>query len=220
MKLISANVYEENGVIFTLSDFKKSIYGEKIIQKNKNVYREWNPKRSKIAAALFRKLKKLNIKEDSKILYLGCASGTTLSHISDIAKKGIIFALDKSEKEMRIMHLKLKNRNNIAPILDDANNTENYKKQLNRIKVDFIIQDVASPNQTEILIQNAKEFLNKDGELYFSLKTKSISQIKEQKEILEDAKKQLTKENFEILKSVNLRKYEDNHWLLHLRKNF
>ena len=87
MKLISTNVFSENDKIYTLTDHKKSIYGEKVIKKDNKFYREWNPFRSKLAAALMRKLKKLNINKDSNILYLGCASGTTVSHISDIIKR-------------------------------------------------------------------------------------------------------------------------------------
>ena len=219
MQLISENVFTDNNKIYTLSDYKKSVYGEKVIVKNNKFYREWNPFRSKIAAALMRKLNKLNINENSTILYLGCASGTTVSHISDIAKKGLIFALDISQKEMNLLYLKLKNRNNIAPILADANNPQNYSKNMNNQKVDIIIQDLATPKQIDILLKNSDLYLKDGGEIYFSLKIKSISQIKKQTDILEEVKTKLNKK-FKILKSVNLRKYEDNHWLLYLKKDF
>ena len=219
MKLISTNIFSENEKIYTLSNSSKSIYGEKVIEIDNKFYREWNPFRSKISAALMRKLKTLNIKEDSKVLYLGCASGTTVSHISDIVKNGIIFALDLSRKEVSLLYLKLKKRNNIAPIWANANNPDKYSENISNLKMDFIIQDIASPNQISILIKNANKYLNKKGEVYLSLKTKSISQKEEPIKILENAKEEL-KQHFTIIKSVNLRKYEDNHWLLHLRKDF
>lgn len=219
MKLISTNIFSENNKLYTLTNDKKSIYGEKIIKKDNQFYREWNPFRSKIAAALMRKLKKLNIKENSNILYLGCASGTTVSHISDIIKKGIIFAVDISQKEMMLLYLKLKKRNNIAPILANASKPEIYYNNISNVKIDFIIQDIASINQIEILIKNAEKYLVKNGEIYLSLKTKSISQNIEPTEILESAKSEL-KKHFTLLKSINLRKYENNHWLLHLKKDF
>lgn len=219
MKLISTNVFSENDKIYTLTNDKKSIYGEKVIKKDNQFYREWNPFRSKIAAALMRKLKKLNIKENSNILYLGCASGTTVSHISDIIKKGIVFAVDISQKEMMLLYLKLKKRDNVAPILANASKPEIYYDNISNVKIDFIIQDIAIINQIEILIKNADKYLVKNGEIYLSLKTKSISQNIEPTEILESAKLEL-KKHFTLLKSINLRKYEDNHWLLHLKKDF
>jgi rRNA 2'-O-methyltransferase fibrillarin len=47
-------------------------------------YRVWNPFRSKIAAAIVGGVDNLYIKPGSKVLYLGAASGTTVSHVSDI----------------------------------------------------------------------------------------------------------------------------------------
>ncbi|MFW6026388.1 MAG: fibrillarin-like rRNA/tRNA 2'-O-methyltransferase [Candidatus Woesearchaeota archaeon] len=219
MQLISENLFTEKNKLYTLSDNKKSIYGEKIIIKNNKFYREWNPFRSKIAAALMRKLNKLNITENSKILYLGCASGTTVSHISDIAKKGLIFAVDISQKEMSLLYLKLKNRNNVAPILADANLPQTYLKNMNYLKVDVIIQDLATPKQLDILFKNSDLYLKNGGEIYFSIKIKSITQFKKQTDVLEEIKLKLNKK-YKLLKSVNLRKYEDNHWLIHLKKDF
>ena len=218
MRLISENLYSENNNFYTLTDYKRSIYGEKVIVRNNKFYREWSPFRSKIAAALTRKLDKLNITENSTILYLGCASGTTLSHISDITKKGLIFAVDISQKEMSLLYLKLKNRNNIAPILADANNPDSYLKNFYNQKVDLIIQDLATPKQINILIKNSDLYLKEGGEIYFSVKIKSISRTKKQTDVLEEVKTKLNKK-FKILKTVNLRKYEDNHWLIHLKKD-
>ncbi len=47
-------------------------------------YRVWNPFRSKLAAAILGGVDKIHIKPGSKVLYLGAASGTTVSHVSDI----------------------------------------------------------------------------------------------------------------------------------------
>ena len=50
----------------------------------KTEYRVWNPFRSKLAAAILGGIDKIHIKPGSKVLYLGAASGTTVSHVSDI----------------------------------------------------------------------------------------------------------------------------------------
>ena len=44
----------------------------------------WNPFRSKLAAAILGGVDKIHIKPGSKVLYLGAASGTTVSHVADI----------------------------------------------------------------------------------------------------------------------------------------
>ena len=44
----------------------------------------WNPFRSKLAAAILGGVDKIHMKPGSKVLYLGAASGTTVSHVSDI----------------------------------------------------------------------------------------------------------------------------------------
>ena len=44
----------------------------------------WKPFRSKLAAAILGGVDKIHIKPGSKVLYLGPASGTTVSHVTDI----------------------------------------------------------------------------------------------------------------------------------------
>lgn len=58
----------------------------------------WNPFRSKLAAAILGGIDQIHIVPGSKVLYLGAASGTTVSHVSDVVgpvsaimlKKGLI----------------------------------------------------------------------------------------------------------------------------------
>jgi fibrillarin-like rRNA methylase len=47
-------------------------------------YRVWNPFRSKLAAAIVGGIENLWIAPGNKVLYLGAASGTSVSHVSDI----------------------------------------------------------------------------------------------------------------------------------------
>ena len=47
-------------------------------------YRVWNPFRSKLAAAILGGIDKIHMPPGSKVLYLGAASGTTVSHVSDV----------------------------------------------------------------------------------------------------------------------------------------
>lgn len=52
----------------------------------------WNPFRSKLAAAILGGIDQIHMKPGSKVLYLGAASGTTVSHVSDIV--GPVSVLD------------------------------------------------------------------------------------------------------------------------------
>ena len=66
-----------------------SVYGEKRISVdaedgNKVEYRVWNPFRSKLAAGVLGGLDDIFIKPGAKVLYLGAASGTSVSHVADI----------------------------------------------------------------------------------------------------------------------------------------
>lgn len=74
----------------------ESVYGEKRISvensastnedgtpnTTKTEYRVWNPFRSKLAAAVLGGLDDIFIKPGAKVLYLGAASGTSVSHVA------------------------------------------------------------------------------------------------------------------------------------------
>ena len=68
----------------------ESVYGEKRIsiesgvEGTKTEYRVWNPFRSKLAAGVLGGLDDIFIKPGGKVLYLGAASGTSVSHVADI----------------------------------------------------------------------------------------------------------------------------------------
>jgi rRNA 2'-O-methyltransferase fibrillarin len=68
----------------------ESVYGEKRIAiegteaDTKVEYRVWNPFRSKLAAGVLNGLDEVYIAPGKKVLYLGAASGTSVSHVADI----------------------------------------------------------------------------------------------------------------------------------------
>src|SRR3989338_7177595 len=84
--------------IFELEKDKKILF----FTKNNQKFRLWEPKTSKLAAALHKGMKDTYLKEADKILYLGASTGTTVSHLSDIVgNKGIIFAVEISPTTCR-----------------------------------------------------------------------------------------------------------------------
>lgn len=54
-------------------------------------YRVWNAFRSKLAACILNGIENIYIKPGAKVLYLGAANGTTVSHVSDIVGEVIPF---------------------------------------------------------------------------------------------------------------------------------
>lgn len=67
----------------------KAVYGEKLIKVDgaegvKTEYRVWNPFRSKLAAAVLGGVENIYMVPGAKVLYLGAASGTSVSHVSDL----------------------------------------------------------------------------------------------------------------------------------------
>ncbi|KAL8168349.1 hypothetical protein V2J09_009848 [Rumex salicifolius] len=61
-------------------------------------YREWNPLRSKLAAAILTGLSNIPVKPGSRVLYMGDVCGTTVSHLSDlVGPDGLVYALGLSD---------------------------------------------------------------------------------------------------------------------------
>jgi fibrillarin-like pre-rRNA processing protein len=194
----------------------KKVYGEKIIVENNIEYREWNPFRSKYCAGIKNGLIKNIFFDGATVLYLGSAEGTTVSHVSDIVgKNGAIFCVDLSEIAMNKLTKLAEDRENIYPILSDAQIVENYEEYLEE-KVDTLFQDISQRNQAEIFCKNA-QFLKKGTYGCLSLKTKSISQSKNKKDILIDEKKILEKE-FIIEQIISIEPYEKEHYLILVKK--
>ncbi|MDP8003838.1 MAG: fibrillarin-like rRNA/tRNA 2'-O-methyltransferase, partial [Caldisphaera sp.] len=128
------------------------VYGERLYQYNGVEYREWNAYRSKLAAALLKGMEELPVKEGNKLLYLGIASGTTASHISDILGfNGKIFGVEFSPRVIRDLLLIVTDRKNIYPMLVDARFPERYRHMVET--VDGLYADVAQPEQAAIVVR-------------------------------------------------------------------
>ncbi len=219
MKELFEGIFSDGKRIYTKNLLHgKKVYGEKLLNENGIEYREWNPFRSKYGAAIKKGLEKSIFSKGVSILYLGSAEGTTVSHVSDIlGEEGTIFCVDISEIAMKKLALLAEQRENLFPVLSDAQKTENYFETIKEVcgQVDALFQDISQRNQAEIFLANA-QVLKKKGLGVLSLKTKSISQ-KNKKEILADEKKKLEKV-FEIIQIVSLEPFEKEHYLILVKK--
>ncbi|MEW6222576.1 MAG: fibrillarin-like rRNA/tRNA 2'-O-methyltransferase [Candidatus Hadarchaeota archaeon] len=192
------------------------VYGEKLLDVDGQEYRLWDPYRSKLAAAVLKNIKEMPIKKGNSILYLGAASGTTASHVSDIiGDKGCLYCVEVSSRPMRDLLVVSGRRPNMMPILADARQASSYCSIVKN--VDVIYQDVAQPDQTEILLSNARAFLMEGGHAMLALKARSIDVTKEPREIFRDEMDKLEKE-MDILDAKTLDPYEKDHAMVVLQK--
>jgi fibrillarin-like pre-rRNA processing protein len=205
-------VFEHNGKIFTqnLPCCKGlKVYNEKLIYYNNKEFRSWSPYRSKIAAAILNGLKDLNLKPDSKILYLGAATGTTVSHLSDIVNRGVVYAVESSAIVLRKILELCKNRNNIMPILSDANHPDRYCTIVS--KVDLVYQDISQRNQSEIFIKNVSRYMNKNGKGIIMVKARSIDVSITPKKAYEFVANDLNNYGFKVINVLDISHYEKDH---------
>lgn len=194
------------------------VYDEKLIIDGEEEFRIWNPRRSKLAAALLNGLDGFNLENDSKVLYLGASTGTTVSHISDICDKGLIYAVEFSPVSMKKLVRLSNKRNNIAPILADATKPKYY---LNKVeKVDLVYCDVAQEKQSELFMDNMNLFLKEDGQGLITIKARSIDVVQKPKKIFKDEAKKIKENGYSILEKIKLEPYEKDHIAFLVEKSF
>ncbi len=208
VKQVMRNVYIVDGILATKSKYG-SHYGEKLI----DGFREWVPWRSKLAAMIL-KGHRIKFRGDERVLYLGAASGTTLSHLADIIDEGIIYAVEYAAKPFEKLLELVRERRNIIPLLFDASKPWKYSGIVE--KVDFIYQDIAQKNQIEILEENAKFFLRRGGEVLIMVKARSIDSTIEPQKVFDAVLKRMS-EKFELLKHDSLEPYHKDHIFIHAR---
>jgi fibrillarin-like pre-rRNA processing protein len=161
-------------------------------------------------------MKGVPILDRMRVLYLGAASGTTVSHVSDmIGQSGLAYCVEISSRPLRDLLLVCSKRKNMVPILADASKPREYCSLIEQ--VDMIYQDIAQPEQTEILLLNVRAFLKEGGYAMFAIKARSIDVTKEPREIFRDEMEKLEKE-LEILDAKILEPYEKDHAMILLRK--
>lgn len=194
-----------------------SVYGEELITEDVE-YRLWNPRRSKLAAAILNGLNNLNIENTSKVLYLGASTGTTVSHISDVAYDGKIYAVEFSPVTAKKLTRLSRQRPNIYPILGDATKPKEYMNIIE--KVDLVYCDVAQPTQSSLFMNNMNLFAKDNALGILMIKARSIDVIQKPKKIFKQEEKKLKEKGFKIIEKVKLEPYEKDHISFLVEKNF
>jgi len=217
------NVYkieDEPGAHFATKNLDPghSVYGERLFLEENTEYREWMHAKSKLAASMRRGIRLPELQEGAHVLYLGASSGTTVSHVSDmVGPSGMVFAVEFAPRMARDLMRLVERRENIIPIVADARNPQEYTHLVHG--VDFLFCDVAQPNQSELFLANAEAFLKSNGVGLIAIKTRSISQRENPKEVFRKQVSILENEGFQTLKTEDIHRFHRHHMVYFGRWN-
>ncbi len=203
-------VYKKGSQLLTINFAPGTlVYDEYVVKEKKTEFRQWNPRRSKLAAYLLNGGRKFPFTKDSKVLYLGAASGTTASHLSDIITDGMVYCVEFSQRSFRDLVLVCQTRKNMVPILEDAHFPERYKPLIG--KVDIVYQDISQRDQVLIFLKNLRACLTNNGYGMLMVKARSINVAAAPSSIFKIVKQELKAEGLKILEEINLGPYAKDH---------
>jgi len=173
-------------------------------------YRVWNPFRSKLAAGILGGIEDIYIKPGSKVLYLGAASGTSVSHVADIVgPEGTVFAVEFSHRSGRDLINMATHRTNVIPIIEDARHPLKYRMLVSM--VDCIFADVAQPDQARIVGLNAHLFLKVGGGVIVSIKANCIDSTAAPEAVFAREVTKLREERIKPKEQLTLEPFERDH---------
>lgn len=200
-----------------------AVYGEKRISvdapsttgdesgpSTKVEYRVWNPFRSKLAAGILGGLEDIFMRPGSKVLYLGAASGTSVSHVADIVgPTGTVYAVEFSHRSGRDLINMATHRTNVIPIVEDARHPLKYRMLVGM--VDCIFADVAQPDQARIVGLNAHLFLKVGGGVLVSVKANCIDSTAAPEAVFAREVVKLREERIKPKEQLTLEPFERDH---------
>ncbi|KAG9899046.1 Fibrillarin, partial [Aureobasidium melanogenum] len=173
-------------------------------------YRVWNPFRSKIAAGILGGLQDIYMKPGSKVLYLGSASGTSVSHVADIVgPTGTVYAVEFSHRSGRDLINMATHRTNVIPIVEDARHPLKYRMLVGM--VDCIFADVAQPDQARIVGLNAHLFLKVGGGVLVSIKANCIDSTAAPEAVFAREVQKMREERIKPKEQLTLEPFERDH---------
>lgn len=197
----------------------RNVYGERLIRMEGVEFRVWDAFRSKLAGAILKGLKTVPILPSGKVLYLGAASGTTPSHISDIVgENGHVYCVEFAQRSLReLVANVVAHRVNMSPFLADARMPQKYAMFIPG-KVDVIYCDIAQPEQARVLADNADMFLKINGWVMLAVKAQSIDVTKPPAEVYKMEAQVLRNRGFRVEQAVDLDPYDIAHAMIVAQK--
>ena len=204
-------VFTDRGRLYTESrDPGRRVYSERLVSAGGKEYREWNPSRSKLSAYLSAGGRSYPLRRDSKVLYLGAANGTTVSHVSDIARDGTVYSVEFSPRSFRDLVKMSETRSNVFPILADATRPDEYSFAVDR--VDIVYSDVAQKGQADILADNMDRYGARYGMVCIKARSEDVTASPEA--VFERSKKRLVERGLKVLDMRSLEPHEKDHVMI------
>ncbi|KAL8716667.1 MAG: hypothetical protein Q9225_006022 [Loekoesia sp. 1 TL-2023] len=179
----------------------------------KTEYRVWNPFRSKLAAGILGGLDEIFIRPGSKVLYLGAASGTSVSHVADIVgPTGTVYAVEFSHRSGRDLINMATHRTNVIPIIEDARHPLRYRMLVGM--VDVVFADVAQPDQARIVGLNCHLYLKVGGGVLVSVKANCIDSTAAPEAVFAREVGKMREERIKPLEQLTLEPFERDHCIV------
>lgn len=168
-------------------------------------WRYWDPNRSKLGAMLELEME-TGLSAGDSVLYLGAASGTTVSHVADFA--GPTYAVEFAPRPVRDLVDVAVDRNRLFPLLKDARRPETYA-QVVEADLDAIVQDVATRGQARVAVEN-RRFLGEEGVLVAAIKARSEDVTSEPAVVFDDVLAELG-EAYDVRTTKRLEPFHEDH---------
>ncbi|WP_423751313.1 fibrillarin-like rRNA/tRNA 2'-O-methyltransferase [Salinirarus marinus] len=168
-------------------------------------WRRWDPNRSKLGAMLELGME-TGLGGGESVLYLGAASGTTVSHVADVC--GPTYAVEFAPRPARDLLDVAEDRGNLFPLLKDARKPRTYAHVV-EAGLDVLVQDVATRGQARVAALN-RQFLADDGRLLAAIKARSEDVTAAPEDVFESVLDEL-REEFEIVETERLEPYHADH---------
>jgi fibrillarin-like pre-rRNA processing protein len=167
-------------------------------------WRAWDPSRSKLGAMLELEME-TGLAGGETVLYLGAASGTTVSHVADFA--GPTYAVEFAPRPARDLLPVAEARETLFPLLKDARRPETYAHVVE--PVDVLVQDVATRGQADVAVRNAR-FLPEGGRLLLAVKARSEDVTAAPDDVFQEVLGTL-EGTYEVLERRRLDRFHDDH---------
>ena len=185
---------------------------EKIVIVNDEEFLEWNPYKSKLAAAIRNGLQILPIIKNSKVVCINLLEESTMLHISNIVGSGgSVFVIDVNKNKKSFLNKLVDTHKNIIPIYDAADELS-FSSSITG-KVDALYVDLPESEQIEQIVEKYGSLLKNEG--FLMLVTKKDDAILEndiagwmaEQRAGFDKIREITtklKSQFEIIQEINL----------------
>ena len=185
---------------------------EKIVIVNDEEFLEWNPYKSKLAAAIRNGLQILPIIKNSKVVCINPLEESTILHISNIVgSEGSVFVIDVDKNKKSFLNKLADTHKNIIQIYDTVDELPSSSSITG--KVDALYVDIPESEQIEQIVEKYGSLLKNEGFLMFVTKKDDaifendiVRWMAEQRAGFDKIREITTKlkSQFEIIQEINL----------------